>query len=113
MSGISTHVLDLTRGKPAVGVAVRLSRKTEGAWLEVSRRETNAEGRVKSLLGDSEPPAPGEYRLHFETGEYFRRQGVEAFHPFVEITFEVRDEGEHCHIPLLVTPHSYSTYRGS
>ncbi len=113
MSGISTHILDLTSGRPAPGVAVQLSRKANGEWLEVSRRETDADGRVKSLLEDSESSAAGSYRLHFETGEYFLGQGIEAFHPFVEITFEVRNAGEHYHVPVLVTPHSYSTYRGS
>jgi 5-hydroxyisourate hydrolase len=113
MSGISTHVLDLTRGKPAAGLAVRLSRETGSEWVEVSKRKTDTDGRVKSMLREYELPENGKYRLHFETAEYFRGQGAEALHPFVDIVFEVRSPSEQYHIPLLLTPHSYSTYRGS
>src|ERR1700691_952417 len=113
MSGISTHVLDLTRGRPAVGLVIRLARESNGQWLEVSSRKTDRDGRVKSMLREYETVEAGKYRLHFETFEYFRAQGVEALHPFVEVIFEVRSESDHYHIPLLLTPHSYSTYRGS
>jgi 5-hydroxyisourate hydrolase len=113
MSGISTHVLDLTLGKPAVGVHVRLEREDDGVWREVARGETDADGRIKSLLPPGEPLQSGRFRLGFETGAYFRSLGSGCFHPYIEIAFEVRDAGEHYHVPLLVTPHSYSTYRGS
>jgi 5-hydroxyisourate hydrolase len=113
MSGISTHVLDLTRGKPAAGVVVRLSREADGHWTEVSKRITGADGRVKTMLREHETLESGRYRLHFETEAYFRGQGNEAFHPFVDIAFEVRRADEHYHVPLLLTPHGYSTYRGS
>lgn len=113
MSGISTHVLDLTRGKPANGVVVRLSREADGGWTEVSERTTDADGRVKSMLRENETLESGRYRLHFDTAEYFRGRGVEAFHSFVEIAFEIRHAEEHYHVPLLLTPHGYSTYRGS
>ncbi|MGB9032622.1 MAG: hydroxyisourate hydrolase, partial [Acidobacteriaceae bacterium] len=87
MSGISTHVLDLTRGKPAAGVVVRLSRESEGHWTEVSKRTADADGRVKSMLREHETLESGRYRLHFETAAYFGGQGIESFHPFVEIVF--------------------------
>ncbi len=113
MIGISTHVLDLALGRPAVGVHVRLEREEGGVWGEIGRGVTDADGRVKSLLPAGESPQPGRFRLGFETGAYFRAQGSGSFHPYIEIAFEVRDTGEHYHVPLLVTPHSYSTYRGS
>jgi 5-hydroxyisourate hydrolase len=113
MSGISTHVLDLALGRPAVGVHVRLEREEGGVFRELARGVTDADGRVKSLLPVEEPPQAGRFRLSFETGAYFRAQGSGSFHPCIEITFEVQDTGEHYHVPLLVTPHSYSTYRGS
>ena len=113
MSGISTHVLDLTLGKPAAGVTVRLSKEEGGSWTEVSTRRTDADGRVKSMLRENEPLERGTYRLRFDTASYFQAKAIAALHPFVEIVFEIRNSGEHHHIPLLVTPHSYSTYRGS
>jgi 5-hydroxyisourate hydrolase len=113
MSGISTHVLDLARGKPAAGVVVRLARDEGGEWSEISRRKTDADGRVKSMLRENESAASGKYRLHFETSDYFRTQGIDALYPFIDVVFEVRNASEHYHVPLLVTPHSYSTYRGS
>jgi 5-hydroxyisourate hydrolase len=113
MSGISTHVLDLTRGKPADGVEVCLSRENGSEWAEVSSRRTDPDGRVKDMLPENAVPQPGKYRLRFETAEYFRAQGMEALHPFVEIAFEIRNADEHYHVPLLITPHGYSTYRGN
>lgn len=113
MSGISTHVLDLTLGRPAVDVAVLLERADGGTWEEVAQSVTDADGRVKSLLPSSETLRNGHYRLGFATGEYFRRQGIGSFHPYIEIDFDVTDAAQHYHVPLLVTPHSYSTYRGS
>ena len=92
---------------------MRLSRETGGEWVEISSRKTDADGRVSSMLREHEQLETGLYRLHFETAEYFHRDSVETLHPFVEIVFEIRGAGERCHIPLLVTPHSYSTYRGS
>jgi 5-hydroxyisourate hydrolase len=113
MSGISTHVLDLALGRPAAGVHVRLEREEGGVWREVADGTTDADGRVKSLLPVGELLQTGRFRLGFETGSYFRAQGSKTFHPYIEICFEVNNDGEHYHVPLLVTPHSYSTYRGS
>lgn len=113
MSGISTHVLDLTRGTPAAGVMVRLSRLADEVWTEIAALATNEVGRVKSLPEERMQLTRGQYRLHFETGEYFRRLGSSCFHPYVEVVFEIADPAENYHVPLLLTPFGYSTYRGS
>lgn len=112
MSGISTHVLDLTRGKPAAGIRVCLAREMDGVWTEVAAQATDEDGRVRSLLGDG-VAASGRYRLHFETGEYFRELGGGCFHPYIEVVFDVADIASNYHVPLLLTPFGYSTYRGS
>jgi 5-hydroxyisourate hydrolase len=111
MSGISTHILDLALGRPATGVTVRLERDENGVWKELSRGETDADGRIKNALPS--PLSAGRYRFGFETGAYFRSQGHNCFHPYIEITFEVEDPAQKCHVPLLISPYSYSTYRGS
>lgn len=113
MSGISTHILDLTRGKPAAGVMVRLSRRVDDTWTEIAALATDQDGRVKDLIGDRVELTSGRYRLHFETGEYFRGLGVDAFHPYIEIVFEITDAAQSYHVPLLLTAFAYSTYRGT
>lgn len=113
MSGISTHVLDLTRGTPASGIVVRLSRWTEGVWSEIAVVATDDDGRAGNLGGEGLAQRGGRYRLHFETGEYFRGFGVSCFHPYIEIIFDVVDGAKSYHVPLLLTPYGYSTYRGS
>lgn len=109
MSAITTHVLDTARGRPAAGVAVRLER--EGRLL--GEGATDEDGRLRALLPPGVPLEPGAYRLTFGTGAYFRAQGIDAFYPRVQIDFEVRDGGQHHHVPLLLSPFGYSTYRGS
>jgi 5-hydroxyisourate hydrolase len=108
MSAITTHVLDTARGRPAAGVAVRLER--EGALL--ASGATDADGRLRDLLPDG-PLEPGRYRLVFDTEGYFAAEGTEAFYPEVSVVFRVREGGEHFHVPLLLSPFGYSTYRGS
>jgi 5-hydroxyisourate hydrolase len=111
---ISTHVLDTAQGKPAAGVAVRLERQAApGKWVQVSSGHTDKDGRCPQLLPDGLAFSGGEYRLTFETAAYFQAQGVQGLYPFVEITFEVRDREAHFHIPLLLSPNGYTTYRGS
>jgi 5-hydroxyisourate hydrolase len=109
MSAITTHVLDVSRGRPAGGVAVRLDLVGAG---ELGEGRTDSDGRLRTLMG-ARPLEAGVYRLTFAVGEYFRESGIETFYPTVEITFEVRDPGQHYHVPLLVSPFGYSTYRGS
>jgi len=113
MSAITTHVLDLARGKPAAGVPVRLERRGAAGWEELGRAATDADGRARRLIGADAPFVAGVYRLTFELAAYFAALGVETFYPEAAIVFEVRDPREHHHVPLLVSPHGYSTYRGS
>ncbi len=114
MSGISTHVLDTARGRPAAGVPVVLSASADGdAWTVVGRGTTDEDGRVRDLLVDLEQSGPGTYRLRFEVAEYLDRQGGRAFYPRIDVTFEVEDASQHHHVPLLLSPFGYSTYRGS
>jgi 5-hydroxyisourate hydrolase len=110
-SRITTHVLDATTGRPAVGVAVELHARDGDAWSPIATGATDADGRI-STLGPGEL-APGEYRLRFDTGGYFREQGADTFYPEVVLTVLVADDGRHVHAPLLLSPFAYSTYRGS
>lgn len=112
MSKITTHVLDVSRGRPAAGVPVILeSQLVSGSWKELGRATTDSDGRVKTLL--SGPLELGTYRLTFETDSYFVQRNIESLYPQVTIVFEVRNTQEHYHIPLLLSPFGYSTYRGS
>jgi 5-hydroxyisourate hydrolase len=112
MGGITTHVLDTSRGKPASGVLVTLERRTpEGTWVPVGHGETDVDGRLTSLTPDS--IEAGTYRLTFDTATYFRERHVETFFPEAIIVFSVHDREQHYHVPLLLAPWGYSTYRGS
>ena len=114
MSRITTHVLDTSRGRPAAGVAVTLEVQSEaGDWRAVGRGRTDADGRLKSLMGEGGILTEGVYRLTFEIGDYFAAQAEETFYPLSVVVFRVRDAAEHYHVPLLVSPFGYSTYRGS
>jgi 5-hydroxyisourate hydrolase len=113
MSGITTHVLDLSRGVPAAGVEVTLERAgSTGAFTQVARTTTDTDGRVRSFEGAADQPA-GRYRLTFRVDAYFNAQGVESFFPEVQILFVVKTAGRSHHVPLLLSPFGYSTYRGS
>ena len=114
MSAITTHVLDTSRGRPAAGVAVRLEALTaEGTVTVLGRGATDADGRLRTLLPEGTPLAAGTYRLTFETGAYFGEGEAAGFYPRMAIDFEVRDAAQHYHVPLLLSPFGYSTYRGS
>lgn len=109
---ITTHVLDTARGLPASGVHVVLEiMGARDEWQVAGRGVTDADGRVRTLL--AEPPATGVYRLVFDTRGYFERQGTRAFYPHVTLTFNVDEEAGHYHVPLLLSPFGYTTYRGS
>ena len=113
-SPITTHVLDTSRGRPAVGVRVRLETQNEnGDWQELARGTTDQDGRVSDLLPAGQRLASGAYRLTFETGSYVRAQGLSSFYPYVSVAFEIIDPAQHYHVPLLLSPFGYSTYRGS
>jgi 5-hydroxyisourate hydrolase len=106
---VSTHVLDGVTGRPAVGVAVRLDHRVGDDWQHLTSASTDSDGRVGSL-GEL---SAGQHRITFDTGAYFRAQGVDTFYPEVTIVFDVTDPERHHHVPLLLSPFAYSTYRGS
>ncbi|KAL1405539.1 hypothetical protein Q8F55_009177 [Vanrija albida] len=112
-SPITCHVLDASIGRPAQGVAVRLSSMSEGGPEDLASGVTDADGRCSTLLTAGTPLAPGLYRMTFLTQDYFIARGVETFYPVVEITFNYVDPSQHYHVPLLMSPYSYTTYRGS
>ena len=107
MALMSTHVLDTALGRPAAGLAVRLELAAGDDWIEIARAVTDEDGRVRSL---AETTAAGTYRLTFETGPYL---GPGAFYPEVVVAFAVADPAAHHHVPLLLSPFGYTTYRGS
>ena len=114
---LTTHVLDTARGRPAAGVAIELVRDPDGERRTVASAETNADGRVDGSLLEGEAFEAGAYELVFDVGAYFAGSGLDtgdpAFLGRVPVRFSVGDAGAHYHVPLLVSPWSYSTYRGS
>lgn len=113
MSHITTHVLDVSLGKPAANIAVVLETQSSGGvWSEVARGTTDADGRLRDWPAAKTIPA-GIYRLDFDTRAYFAARKVASLYPQIVIVFEVRDAQEHYHVPLLLSPFGYSTYRGS
>ena len=113
MSAITTHILDVSRGRPAAGVNVILEVQRGEGFAELGRGQTDDDGRLKTLLLAGERPEPGVYRLRFETGAYFEARDQAHFYPFVELAFTVTAPEEHHHVPLLLSPFGFSTYRGS
>jgi 5-hydroxyisourate hydrolase len=115
VSRITTHVLDTSAGLPAEGVPVVLERAApEGdGWELVGRGTTDGDGRQRALTPDGRRLADGTYRLRFDTAAYFTRSGRQAFFPEVSVVFAIGAGDEHAHVPLLLAPYGYSTYRGS
>lgn len=112
MNGITTHVLDTSLGKPAAGIAVRLAAFEAGEFQDLGHGITDRDGRVKDFQSGL-PLALGVYRLSFETGAYYAALGRDTFYERVEIQVRVGNASEHYHVPLLLSPFGYSTYRGS
>jgi 5-hydroxyisourate hydrolase len=111
---ISTHVLDFSQGKPATDVPVRLERQeASGTWQLLGSARTDQDGRCSQLLPETEDLSPGVYRLQFDTTSYYARQKNDTLYPVVEIMFRVRQGESHFHLPLLLSPHGYTTYRGT
>jgi 5-hydroxyisourate hydrolase len=110
MSSLSTHVLDAVRGEPAAGVRVEVYRSSGGDWSAVGGGATDADGRIPGLAPDG--VAAGDFRIVFATGDYFEAQGLDCFYPEVVISFRVTED-RHYHVPLLLSPYAFSTYRGS
>lgn len=105
-------MLDTSIGRPAAEIAVVLERREGSAWVGAGRDVTDTDGRARSLVSQGTAP-PGIYRLVFETGAYFAHRGVPAFYPEVVVIFEVTEPSGHYHVPVLLSPFGYSTYRGS
>jgi 5-hydroxyisourate hydrolase len=114
MSAITTHILDLSQGRPAQGVEVVLEFQTASdTWTALGKGVTDADGRLKTLLAPDHPLQAGQYRITFVTGSYFAEHNIASFYPEVSVTFFIQDTAQHYHVPLLVSPFGYSTYRGS
>lgn len=112
MSQLTTHILDTTKGKPAEGVTITLFQQQNNDWKKIASGITNSDGRIADLLLKDTTLDFGTYKMKFETKEYFDKQSAKTFYPFVEIVFDITTK-EHYHIPLLLNPFGYSTYRGS
>ncbi|HEX8196289.1 MAG TPA: hydroxyisourate hydrolase [Pyrinomonadaceae bacterium] len=113
MSAITTHILDVSKGCPARGVSVTLERQTSMGWETIGNGVTDEDGRLRDLLDSEAILQTGNYRLTFDTGNYFAQQKIEGFYPQITVAFAVRDAAQHYHVPLLLSPFGYSTYRGS
>jgi 5-hydroxyisourate hydrolase len=113
MSAITTHVLDTARGCPAAGIAVKLEVRAGDGWKLLGQGRTDANGRSHALLPENARLEPGTYRLVFDVGAYFASQQTETFYETIPIVFVIRRPEAHYHVPLLVSPYGYSTYRGS
>jgi 5-hydroxyisourate hydrolase len=112
MSQITTHVLDTSIGKPAKGIEIKLFQKNNSDWKEIATGVTNSDGRITDLLEKGIIAEKGIYKINLGVGNYFKEKKIKNFYPYVEIIFEI-DSDEHYHIPLLLNPFGYSTYRGS
>lgn len=114
MSGITTHVLDVSIGKPAAGINVVLERQmSDAGWETIGSQITDSDGRARELVAEGEALIAGIHRLTFDVNLYFRGRQIDAFYREVSIAFVVNDVSQHYHVPLLLSPFGYSTYRGS
>jgi 5-hydroxyisourate hydrolase len=114
MSRITTHVLDTALGRPAAGVPITLERlSSAGEPVVLGRGVTDVDGRLRDLAPPGAALHTGTYRITFDTGAYFAAQELEGFYPAVSVLFDVQDGVAHYHVPLLLSPYGYSTYRGS
>ncbi|MBA6251874.1 MULTISPECIES: hydroxyisourate hydrolase [unclassified Colwellia] len=122
MSQITSHILDTSRGKPAAGITISLfelkgsndgDSNIQAQWSLLAQGQTNSDGRVPALLEKERILPAGSYRVHFAVSDYFNALNEQAFYPYVDIVFDISGDGEHYHIPLLLTAFGYSTYRGS
>ena len=113
MSNITTHILDISLGRPAAGVAVTLESQSGTVWTTIGKATTDSDGRIKEFIADAGRFEAGVYRLVFETEQYFAERKIDSFYPQIVIAFSLREPAQHYHVPLLLSPFGYSTYRGS
>ena len=113
MSAMTTHILDTSSGRPAAGVRVDLEFNSGADWRSLGSGTTDDDGRIKDLLSSDHRLDAGEYRLTFHVDKYFAKQEVAGFYKSIPIVFALSEPGEHYHVPLLLNPFGYSTYRGS
>ena len=111
--GISTHILDTVRGRPAAAIPVTLEERRGDTWVVIGSAESDADGRVRSLVPAGREISPGTHRLRFDLFDYTLTQDRPAFFPWVEVTFRIEDPSEHYHVPLLLSAFGYTTYRGT
>lgn len=110
---LSVHVLNLQTGTPSAGIQVTLERHTGATWQALAQGTTNEQGRIPELFPANMAIDKGEYRVVFKTGEYYQKLHQDTFFPEIPVIFEVRQTDQHYHIPLLLSPYGFSTYRGS
>ena len=110
---LSVHVLNLENGLPSAGVSVTLEQHVGDHWQSLSEGVTNQQGRIAELFPANQAMKPGKYRVVFKTGDYYQKAHRETFFPEVPVIFEVKQADQHYHIPLLLSPYGFSTYRGS
>ncbi len=113
MSQITSHILDTSIGQPAADVLITLQHQTGDDWLMLGSAPTDSDGRVSDFTGNTETLEAGVYKLTFYLSEYYQRQNMSSFYPHVDVVFEIDGDGQHYHVPLLLNPFGYSTYRGS
>lgn len=113
VKSITTHVLDTALGRPAEGIAITLEHLDAGSWTLLGQGATDADGRLRTLVPEGHALQIGRYRITFAVSAYHERLGQQGFYPEVSIQFELRDPSQHYHVPLLISPYGFSTYRGS
>jgi len=110
---LSVHVLDQQSGQPGAGIQVTLEQRKGTEWMQLASGVTNEQGRIPALYPEGKAMAAGDYRIVFRTGEHFARKGQPTFFPRIPVEFTVDAPAQHYHIPLLLSPFGYSTYRGN
>ena len=113
MTQITSHILDTSRGKPAEGVAITLLQQNGDNWVELGSGSTHSDGRVGDFIGNDAVLAAGVYKLQFQLSDYYKKLNIESFYPYADVVFQIGGDGQHYHVPLLLNPFGYSTYRGS
>lgn len=113
MTQITSHILDTSRGQPAAGILITLMQQQDDDWLMLGTGSTDADGRVGDFLGSNQILPAGVYKLTFYLADYYAQLSQNTFYPYVDVAFEIAGDGQHYHVPLLLNPFGYSTYRGS